>query len=109
MNAHESELMDEVAQLARRAEGVFLTRSDLRRWLTCVLHQRLHGVSRQPDGRCDAVSAAACAAGLDGKCPVASTPSELDQAMRQLSTARLEALLKLTSGTRTLGPERPDV
>jgi hypothetical protein len=95
VTALESDLLDEVDRLARRAGDAFATRSALRDWLVCVLHQRLHGVPRRPGVRCDGVAAAACAIGFSGECPMASAPHEFDRVVAGLPTAQLEALLSL--------------
>jgi hypothetical protein len=102
VNSLESELMEEIARLVGRAEEVFTTHSELRDWIACVLHRRLHGVSGRPGGRCNEVAAAACAISFKGDCPLASKPSELDDVMNRLPTARLEALLRLECGAKII-------
>jgi hypothetical protein len=95
VNGRESESMEEISGLAARAEEVFATHADLRDWLFCVLHRRLHGLSERPSGRCPKVAAAACAIRFKGECPTSSTPREFDEVMSSLPTSRLEALLRL--------------
>ncbi len=95
VNGRESEPMEEISGLAARAEEVFATHADLRDWLFCVLHRRLHGLSERPRGRCPKVAAAACAIRFKGECPTSSTPREFDEVMSSLPTSRLEALLRL--------------
>lgn len=92
---NDSELMQAVVSHARSAEAVFATHADLRDWLVCVVHQRLHGDSGRPGGRCGKVAAAACAVRFRRACPLSSTPSELDEIVGRLPTSRLEALLRL--------------
>lgn len=93
--ASKAELMDEIARLARQAGDAFATASDLRDWIVCVIHQRRFGVPRRAGVGCEAVSAAACAIGLRGECPMASAPREFDELVSGLPTPRLEALLAL--------------
>jgi hypothetical protein len=47
-NVREPEVIDELTRLARSAEGVLATRSDLHGWLTCMVHERVCGVAGRP-------------------------------------------------------------
>ena len=106
-DASHTALIDEVAWLTHRAGDVFATSSDLRDWIVCVLHQRRFGIPTRPRARCQAVSAAACAIGFRGDCPMASAPHEFDAIVRSLSTQRLEALLALQHDTFGRRPDAP--
>ena len=107
VNGRESEPMEEISGLAARAEEVFATHADLRDWLFCVLHRRLHGLSERPSGRCPKVAAAACAIRFKGECPTSSTPREFRRGHELSSNLPARSPTEARTGRRKIQLDSP--